>query len=416
MCCRGATAQHLYKLQSTSRRNSIVSPSLNPPPSSIYDSYTSSQPSNYHHHHPRSRRVTVTTSEFETKQTSNMDDNNGEGHEEREEREKQEEQGNHMENEDHGSNENREGLEDWEIPSINVAEWTVGQVSRWIAEHSINGECLLRMTHHLLRELNVESVGHRLSILHAIKHAKHSYSSPQPETYIVSSTGVAYVPMAEYHVLETIVQKRDSQIEDMGRELKKCKEEVAVAWDLLADEIEKRAAVKAELLRLRRLHQLTKDEGAQTEGTFLDFLEWRDQMEEQVEEEDNGGDMLARGQTQEPDTAVQLRIQDTDQRALRRICRGHEISEDFDEYTGARFKKASALLRSALRVLKVEEDHEDWQIWVRFGKRQIKLGPNDFPVKVCREFRKDHNPDEVMILVRHRLSCMGSGYILDAGQ
>ncbi|KAF3226543.1 hypothetical protein TWF106_000284 [Orbilia oligospora] len=323
--------------------------------------------------------------------------------------------------------------------SIDMTDWTARDVSRWIAEighaqycnnfkgtylllfpvvnetifynewhkHDINGECLLKMTHRLLRDIDVESVGHRISILNAINEAQLP-RSPQHDEY-VPHTEATCVPIAQYQNLESSFKKCEQQIEGMGRELRRSKEEVAVAWELLAEEINRGTEIKMELIRVKRIyHRLCEDKGIETESGFLEFLQWRDEMRRDVRdaEKENG---LAGDSTGHHDTTTQAQPQDDHQRPTD-ISRGREEFETFDERTSTPFQKASEMLECTLKALKVADNHQDWDLWVRYGNRQIRLKPDDFPVKVCRDFRKIYKPEEVGILARHKNACRGSGY------
>ncbi|KAK6502670.1 Adaptor for signal transduction [Arthrobotrys conoides] len=326
------------------------------------------------------------------------------------------------------NNEGYSSLEGSDTALPDMVDWTVRDVSRWIAdighaqycenfeEHDINGECLVKMTHRLLRDLEVESVGHRISILNAISDAQPPRYPLQREQYVPPPPDATCVPIAQYRTLESIFKKCEQQIEGMGRELRRSKEEVAVAWELLAEEIEKGAEVKTELLRIRRVHhRLCRDKGIQTDAGFLEFLKWRDEMKRDVKDVEKES-TSAGDSTGHLDATVQAPTQDIGgHQQPMNLSRGREEFETFDQRISAPFQKASTMLEHTLKALKVHENHQDWDLWVRYGNRQIRLKPDDLPVKMCRDFRMTHKAEEVMILARHKDACKGSGYILRDG-
>ncbi|KAK6496056.1 hypothetical protein TWF481_002081 [Arthrobotrys musiformis] len=270
------------------------------------------------------------------------------------------------------------------------------------------------MNHRLLRDLNIQSVGHRISILNAIKDVKISYYPPPREEYVPPSAEAVCVPMTEYRSLESTARHYEEQIEGMSRQLKKSKEEASAAWRDLSVEIEKGVQAKTELLRLRRLNRrIYKDKGTQSDFEIIHFLSTMSDspVREKVKKEDKENTFVG---IIPPTGATRADLRDSGQQhQATDMPRGRRPMEAFDETTKKPFDTTPQMLKSILKAFDVEQGDNDWSMWVQYDGHRRELEPDEFPVKVCRELRNSYI--EVFFLVRHQDMPEGHGYICTEG-
>ncbi|KAK6522402.1 Adaptor for signal transduction [Arthrobotrys megalospora] len=309
------------------------------------------------------------------------------------------------ENNDPGS----ESFESSGSRSVELVDWTVDDVSKFIAnlgypqycesieENDITGESLLHLNHRLLQDLNINSVGHRIAIINAIQELKVTHYPLGYGPSVPPSSDATCVPIAEHRNLESILRKRDDTIEAFERELRRSKEEISVAWELLAEEIERGVGVKMELLKSRRLlNGACKDQYTQTDDDFFTLsdsfsLKSGEEIEQLGKENMFGGDS-----TDDSPDSLYSEIQRALQGPISR--EGREKFEVFDETTNRPYDPASKMLEVALKRLGVEGGAKDWGMWIQYDGQQRKLENDELPVKVCRELRKEY--EDVMFLFK----------------
>ncbi|BFZ57729.1 hypothetical protein PYCC9005_004782 [Savitreella phatthalungensis] len=133
-------------------------------------------------------------------------------------------------------------------PDSPIESWTVDEVSEFLssidldqyddafAENDITGDILVRLEHESLKDIGVESVGHRLTLLRAVYDIKASEGIPiEPEDWIPASVdgeGNAGVSTnaelsKDIMLVTSAIQQRDERIRGLEGELNKLHDALA---------------------------------------------------------------------------------------------------------------------------------------------------------------------------------------------
>ncbi|TGZ79423.1 hypothetical protein EX30DRAFT_397022 [Ascodesmis nigricans] len=126
------------------------------------------------------------------------------------------------------------------VPEGVITEWSATAVGDWITslglgqysealvENEITGDALIRLTHQDLKDMEIISVGHRLTILKAIYNVKVAHNVPfETEDYVPVSAEIddsKTATQSDIHRLISIIRQRDQRILEHENKLLKMSE------------------------------------------------------------------------------------------------------------------------------------------------------------------------------------------------